>query len=135
MNMTAQVNDLLLQGFCCSQIIMKLGLVEMKKENDDLVKAMRGLCRGMYAESVCGTLSAASCLLFLFSMQRGQELSQELTGWFKEEFGAVDCPDLLGDDRDRSIRELCPVIISLTIEEVLEMACRRGLNCSEGTGE
>jgi hypothetical protein len=132
MDLAEQVNKLLLQGYCCSQIIMKLGLDEMNRDNEELVKAMKGLCQGMYAGTVCGTLSAASCLLFLLSMRNGQQLSRELTDWFKEEFGSIDCPALLGDDPVGSSLKLCPVIIRRTFEEIMELAGRHNLSWTNG---
>lgn len=130
MNLAGQVNELLLQGYCCSQIIMKLGLDEMHRDNEELVKAMKGLCQGIYSGTVCGTLSAASCLLFLLSIRSGQQLSHELTDWFKEEFGSIDCSDLLGEDPVGSSLKLCPVIIKRTFEEILEIAGRHDLSWS-----
>ncbi len=133
MNITKRVNELLLQGHCCSQIIMKMGLDKMQKENEDLVIAMKGLSQGMYAGTVCGTLSAASCLLFLLSVSMGQDMSTELTGWFEKEFGVIDCPELLGDDPVGASLSLCPEIIQRTFAEVLEVAERYNLSWVEIT--
>ena len=45
------------QGFYCSQILIKLGLENQGKENEDLVRAMAGLAGGLgFAGKNCGTL-------------------------------------------------------------------------------
>ena len=56
--MNEEILDLKLKGYCCSQMIMEMGLRRLEKENEDLVSAMAGLCDGMWSGRVCGILSA-----------------------------------------------------------------------------
>jgi hypothetical protein len=37
--MDTRISELSRQGYCCSQIIMKLGLEKIEKENQDLIAA------------------------------------------------------------------------------------------------
>ena len=93
------------QGFCCSQIIMILGLEERGEENPELLKAMHGLCGGMgRAGKTCGALSGAVCLIGLNagkgtpgeSARSGMNLMiNELLEWFESTYGSVDCAGIL----------------------------------------
>lgn len=35
------------EGYCCSQIMLKLALDVEELENDDLIRVMNGLCNGI----------------------------------------------------------------------------------------
>jgi hypothetical protein len=54
--MNQDIFELKLHGYCCSQIIMELGLRKMEKENSDLIAAMAGLCNGLWQGKTCGLL-------------------------------------------------------------------------------
>ncbi len=121
MDLQTQIFELKMRGNCCSQIIMELALDDMELENKGLVRAMRGLCNGLQIGSICGTLSAASCLLFMMDPEKAQTgMNQELTDWFLQSFKSLDCRDLVGDDMMARL-ELCPVIMEKTYEKILEL--------------
>lgn len=63
--------------------------------------AMAGLCDGVKCGSICGTASAAVCLIYLADPKAAEQgLVQEYLDWFEESFGALDCHALLGADPD-----------------------------------
>ena len=63
--MQEKIFTLKMNGYCCSQIIMEIGLELMDRENPDLVEAMAGLCDGAKCGRICGVVSAANCLMYL----------------------------------------------------------------------
>lgn len=119
--MNEEIFELKLQGYCCSQIVMELGLRRLGKENPDLVKAMAGLCNGMWQGKLCGIVSAAFCLLFLAEdAEDAQEHVRELSDWFEESFGGTDC-DILLDNNPLSKAEKCPMMLEAAFKKVCEL--------------
>ena len=55
------------QGYCCSQIMIKLSLEDMGEENIPLVRAMAGLCEGSSTGDLCGVASGVACVLSLYA--------------------------------------------------------------------
>jgi hypothetical protein len=81
--MNDDIFELRMRGYCCSQILMELGLRKLGKENPDLVQSMAGLCNGLWRDKTCGILSAAICLLYV--AVDDEEISKdldELYDWF-----------------------------------------------------
>ena len=116
-----RIQSLMMEGYCCSQIIFILGLEKMEKKNEDLVKAMAGLCKGMWLDKTCGTLSAAFCLLTLVDPVEAREKQiQELNQWFEETFVSSECGVLIGEDPGLTAT-LCPEIVRATFDKVCEM--------------
>lgn len=113
--MNRRISELNMQGYCCSQIIMILGLEKIDKKNHDLVAAMSGLCNGLQIGSVCGILTAAVCFL---SLQRADQSTMEnFIDWFNYEYGSLGCDEILnGNPMNR--REKCPVIVEETFERL-----------------
>ena len=64
-NIQERMMDLRLKGYCCSQILMQMGLDQLGKENQDLIDASGGLCDGIYSGKTCGVLTAAVSLMYL----------------------------------------------------------------------
>lgn len=121
MEIQEKVFQLKMQGYCCSQIIMQLALDDMQEDNKVLIKAMKGLCSGLQIGSICGALSAATCLLFLLDTEKAQlNMNNELVEWFELNFGSLKCLDILGDNPMAKI-EICPVIVEKTYEKILEL--------------
>lgn len=119
--MEEEILDLRMKGYCCSQIIMILGLNHMGKKNDDLVQAMVGLCNGMWAEKLCGTLSAAVCLLCLENEEEAKKAHiRDLTEWFEAEFDSLDCSELMDGDQQNKVQR-CPLIVERTFEKITEL--------------
>lgn len=114
--------ELKLKGFCCSQIIMQMGLDHMEKENPDLIDAMAGLCVGLGSGKTCGALSSAVCLLYLADPQEAaMSAVQDLTDWFEDSFGSSECSELLGDDPASARVNKCPMIVEATYQMVEEL--------------
>ena len=121
--MKEKLFTLKMNGYCCSQIVMQIGLEQLGRENEDLVEAMAGLCDGAKCGSICGAASAAVCLLYLADGKMAErELIQEYYDWFEDAFGALECDEILGDDPMAKL-EKCPMIVESTLlklEELLE---------------
>lgn len=98
------------QGYCCSQILVLLGLKAQGKENPDLVRAMEGLCGGLgRSGKTCGALTGGVCLLGLYAGRgsamepRGGQLNamvNDLVEWFEEEYNSLECAGILDDSLD-----------------------------------
>ncbi len=98
-------------GFCCSQIVMQLGLEVQGVSNPGLVRAVSGLCHGFPATSgACGAVTGAACLLGYFAgkgasdadeNERLQLMLSELSEWSEEylssQFGGIRCADIVTD--------------------------------------
>ena len=120
-DMGQRIQELMIEGYCCSQIIMILGLEKMEKTNPDLVKSMAGLCKGMWLGKTCGTLSAAFCLVTLIDPVKAQTTYiPELTRWFLDTFDSTGCDELVHDD-PAIIASLCPEIIRATFDKISEL--------------
>lgn len=121
--MNEDIFMLKMNGYCCSQIVMELGLNRLGIENEQLVEAMAGLCDGVKCGSICGVASAAVCLMYVADGRAAEKgLVQEYLDWFEECFGDLRCSRLVGDDPMAKL-EKCPMFIEATmsrIEELLE---------------
>ncbi|MDO4553449.1 MAG: C-GCAxxG-C-C family protein [Bacillota bacterium] len=120
MDIQERMLELRLQGLCCSQVILQMGLEDLGKENEDLIRASRALCNGLETGKLCGTLSAASCLLFLADEENAGAMNDQLVDWFEDAFGSSECLTLL-DNRPLNKVELCPKIVEATYEKVCEL--------------
>lgn len=120
--MDSRIFELKMQGLCCSQMIMQMTLENLdKEENPDLIAAMAGLCNGIWEGKVCGTLTAAICVLYMVDPEEATlSLRDHLTNWFYDTFGSLDCQDLVGDNPLKKV-EVCPEIIERTHEKLIEL--------------
>ncbi|MCT8978533.1 C-GCAxxG-C-C family protein [Clostridium sp. CX1] len=94
------------EGFCCTQILLKLALEEEGKENKDLIKAVNGLCGGIgFSKRTCGVVTGGICILSLYAGKgearesKGEafnEMINEYMEWFEEEFESIECGDIVG---------------------------------------
>ncbi len=114
---------LLLEGHCCTEAIVKMGLHMRGEENEQMVSAARGLCRGMHAGCNCGALAGGALLLSMFDAGQAQSSwIPELVQWFAEEygekFGSIDCFDIAGDRMEYKA-ERCPALVT----EVYKKCC------------
>ncbi len=121
------------QGYCCSQILLILGLEEQGKENPDLVKAMHGLCGGMgRSGKTCGALTGGVCLIGL-AAGKGMPneaghgkinlMINELLEWFEEAHGSIECVGILDFSLDEGSEYpiKCGSIVSGTFDKVQEI--------------
>jgi len=144
------MNDLLLRmlqlrstGFCCTQIMLILGLETQGKGNAELVRAAGGLCYGVgTGEEVCGALSGGACLLSLYTGkgtkdeqvdERFPAMAKELTLWFREAHGegagSARCSDILAAHPGGSA---CGPIVAETFAKVMEILATHGLDPAKG---
>ena len=131
----ARIADLTGKGYCCSQIILQVGLEQAQKEvHPDLIQAAAGLCLGLHAGLDCGILSGAACLIALCLPAEAPELIRELVDWFKSAYeapgGGMSCRELLaGEEMNRLTR--CPKMLIDTYGKMADLLEERG--CRFGT--
>lgn len=93
-------------GYCCTQIMVKMALDEEEKENEDLLRAVNGLCMGVGStQKTCGVLPGGIAILGFYA-GKGNDLEypkpeysdmvDEYTEWFESEFGSTECSDIIG---------------------------------------
>jgi hypothetical protein len=135
--------ELKAQGFVCSQIIIKMGLDLLGKENTDLVRAVHGLAGGLgYTGDVCGILTAGTCLLGMYAGKGKPEdeddprlifMVEDLVKWFKQEYGepngGIRCVDIVHDDGSR-MASICPQMMGATYQKVKELLVNNGFDLS-----
>lgn len=133
-------------GYCCSQIMLLLGLQELGRSNPDLVRAAAGLCHGMGdCEGPCGVLTGGACLLGLYAGkglddeetdERLPLLLSELTDWFREtatsEYGGIACSQIIGTDCGKPDQQRCGSLLSRTYAHIREILAENGLDPAEG---
>lgn len=143
-----RIMELSQQGFCCSQILIMLGLEAQGKIDPDLVRAMGGLCGGVgYSGKNCGALTGAACLLSMYVGQGtseeqellfGRGMINELVQWFDDEYGSpygsVDCTSILENEPNNRISR-CPQIISDAFEKVVDILEQNKLSLAGRTDE
>ena len=121
-----RMNELALSGRCCTQIMVQMALDEVGAENPQMVDAVGALCLGMFAGRTCGALTGAALAMALRSSgPLDGALVKELVEWFADEFGSLDCDDILGGD-PTSRFVTCPPLVSRTYEEAMELLAAHG---------
>lgn len=116
------------RGLCCSQILVKLTLQDLGRENPDLVRAMAALCFGSHTGGVCGVLTGAACALSLClesELDREQQhqeiplLLAELSEWFtlkaERAYGGIRCDEILAASPDK---RGCTLLLIATLEKL-----------------
>lgn len=90
MDVGNRLNELGLKGYCCSQIILQMGLDLKNKTNSDLIQAVSGLGMGLNEGLLCGSLTGGACLLSLLEPEKSKDfLINDLVNWFKKEYGEL----------------------------------------------
>lgn len=131
MDMNAErIMELGIQGYCCSQIMVLLGLEIQEKTNPDLVQSVAGLCGGMCSGETCGVITGAACMLSLFDKELATGcMIPELVDWFRHEytglFGGIKCSDIIDGDGGNKLRR-CPVIMAATYARALKILEQNG---------
>lgn len=118
------------QGLCCSQILLQLALDATEDENPQLIDAARGLCLGLHAGLVCGSLTGGVCLLSMIDVHAAEsDLIPRLVEWFEATFSetccGTTCKVILGDDPMNKL-ERCPKIMVQTYEKCRELLAEYG---------
>jgi hypothetical protein len=126
-------------GLCCSQIIVKLALRSLGRENPDLVRSMAALCfGGGNPDGICGVLTGAACALSLAlgsDPEREQQdpllalLLDELSGWFSvtlkdtHSCNGNSCADILAVSPDK---RACTLLMIAALEKIQTMTATAG---------
>ncbi len=140
-----RVMQLAAQGFCCSQMILIMGLEAQGRENPELARAADGLCQGMgRREQPCGCLSGGVCLLALHAGKgaageerhdRYQLLVDSLVDWFQEtvggRHGGISCEAILGPDNSVPQPALCGSLVVETYERAMALLLENGIDPSQ----
>lgn len=146
-NDLSRIAELAQQGFCCSQVLVTLGLEAQGKTNPDVVRAVQGLCGGIgWSGDTCGTLTGAACVLSLYAGRGRPEetadwqlsvMLRDLVDWFAEEYGtlygSIRCDVILaGSPLNKQAR--CPGIMAETWDKVRDLLLASGYEL-EGSQE
>lgn len=93
-------------GYCCAQIMMKMALEAEDNENEDLIRAVNGLCMGVGStQKTCGVLNGGIAILGLYAGKGGDteypkpgfsDMVDEFIEWFESEFESTQCQDIIG---------------------------------------
>jgi len=124
-------------GYCCSQIVVKLVLRDLGRDNPDLVRSMAALCFGAGSSGgTCGVLTGAACALSLcletFPDRDRQApelplLLGELVDWFtvraKSAYGGSTCNEILSASPDK---RACADLMTATLEKLQSMLATMG---------
>ncbi|HBL23846.1 MAG TPA: hypothetical protein DDZ40_06980 [Deltaproteobacteria bacterium] len=127
------------EGYCCSQVLLILGLELLGRTNIDLVRSMAGLCHGTSRSGeVCGALSGAACLLSLYAAkgsdgeeadERLPQIFSELTSWFRRYvgtvYGGITCDAILAKCPDKSA---CGFIVRWTYQQIMDILQLNGFD-------
>ena len=126
----SQLSFLLQQGYCCTEALVRLGLWLKGAENELLVKASSGLCKGMHSGFTCGALTGGCMVLSMFDRNcAAREMIPELCEWFDTQYGmqygSLNCEDLLGSQPPVSLDRCKPVIYAVAAQcvELLTIHC------------
>jgi hypothetical protein len=129
-NALREIFNLGSQGFCCSQIMVKMGLDAKEEENPELLDAVAGLCGGLHSGLCCGTLTGAACLLSLYDRRNAaSNMIPRLVKWFQttytQAYGGIGCDEIIGEN-PMNRGERCPQIMVETFEKCRELLTEFG---------
>ena len=124
-------------GYCCAQIMVKMALDTEEKENEDLLRAINGLCMGVgSAQKTCGVLNGGIAVVGLYAgkgtdteypKQGFSDMVDEYINWFENEFGSTQCQDIIGVcsitdfQTNQSYRLKCGDILMKSYQKVQEI--------------
>ncbi len=129
------------EGFCCSQILIKLTLEDMGEDNIPLVRAMAGLCEGFGTGELCGVASGAACVMALYAAKGSPEeqtldcyplLLAQFMDWFKgssTSWGGIRCDDIIAFHGGKK-PEVCGGILQRARETILAILAESGIDPS-----
>ena len=118
-----RIAELLLDGYTCAQVLVKLALEAQGSDNPELARAMAGLALGIGQGFNCGCLTGGACLLGLYGGRTDEAqpghprfdiMLEEFAGWFESEmtakYGGIDCEKIINFDPALK-QQRCPEII------------------------
>ena len=122
----ARINELALQGRCCTQALVQVALDELGAQNEQMVDAVAALCVGMFSGADCGALAGGALAMALRSSPPiDGALVAELVEWFRGEYGSLACCEILSDDPLNRYTK-CPAIMARTYETAMQILADRG---------
>lgn len=129
-NTAREIRRLSAEGYCCSQIMLQMGLDARQDENPELVDAVAGLCGGLYSGLCCGILTGAACLLSLWDKDNAKaHMIPRLVAWFKSAYepcyGGIACAQIL-EGRAENRLERCPRMMEETYGKCRELLAEFG---------
>jgi C_GCAxxG_C_C family probable redox protein len=132
------VRDALQNGYHCSQVLMLLSLELRDISNPLLIRSMGGLGMGMFSSGTCGALTGAACVLAsYFARDEGENepsgynaLVHEFLAWFKDQFGAIACLELVENDMGQ-IRRFCPILMEKCFVKIAEILDDHDIDSTE----
>lgn len=127
-DLSSRIEDLVIQGYNCSQIMMMLVQEMRDSDNPELISAMDGLSGGMWARRTCGCLTGGCCLLASYGAVAAGEMpkfpyketSKNFVLWFEEKYGTVECKDLVSESKKDRF-EVCPGIVEACFTKCMEL--------------
>jgi hypothetical protein len=125
-----KIRSLAAQGYCCSQIMVQMGLDAKQEENPELLDAVAGLCNGLHFGLVCGILTGAACLLSMFDKKKAAAtMIPRLVDWFETTYtqscGGISCEEIINDNPMNKL-ERCPKMMEETFEKCRELLADSG---------
>lgn len=136
-----EIFKLVSEGYCCSQIMLKLTLDMEESENDDLLRVVRGLCNGIGgSQKTCGVLTGGIGIFGLYAAKgKAGEWNKENYGsmvseymqWFEERFESSNCEDIIGvyefqGENNQSYPVKCGDVLLESFEKVVEILQENG---------
>ncbi|HTX67574.1 MAG TPA: C-GCAxxG-C-C family protein [Thermoleophilia bacterium] len=126
-DLDVRVNELGLQGRCCTQIMVRLALEERGEENEQMAEAVGALCLGLFSGIGCGALAGGALAMWVLAGKPVDgELVTQLVDWFREQQGSTDCDVILGGDPSARLTR-CPSIVAGTYAEARDLLDAHGL--------
>lgn len=126
-DLDVRVNELGLQGRCCTQIMVQLALEERGEENAQMTEAVGALCLGLFSGLGCGALAGGALAMWLLAgAPIDGNLASELVDWFRQRYGTTECDAILGGDPAARFTR-CPGIIAETYQEARALLEQHGL--------
>ena len=66
-DLDVRVNELALEGRCCTQIMVRIALEDRGGDDPVMVDAVGALCLGLYSGDCCGALSGGALAMALLA--------------------------------------------------------------------
>ena len=146
-NIDPVLEQLIDDGYECSQILVAMGLHNQGKTNWDLIRSVEGLKGGLgYSGKLCGALTGGVCLLSLYAGRgpRDEEASPKLdpmilslVEWYEQtigkEYGGIECEQITASCLDNEeLSMTCIPIVIRTYNKVIEILKSNDFDISKG---
>lgn len=142
---TERLLQLRSERYYCSQVIIKMALDLIGRDEPVLVRAMEGLAGGLgFTGDTCGSLTAGVAALGLWAGRGSAEededptlmfMIEDLVTWFGQGYGAAyggtRCREILAADPHAQATR-CPVMVAGTFQKVKELLVENGFDLAVG---